>query len=82
MESKNCPAILCKDIADHLHYLYIIAPDFFEAEKRSTLVMNLCDMLHIIVLIAFIYCERSESMALVEHVMYGCALNKFQFMCV
>ena len=38
---KKSPAILCKDITDHLHNLYIIAPGFFEAEKRFTLIINL-----------------------------------------
>ena len=34
LELKKCSAILCKDVADHLHYLDIIAAGFLEAEKR------------------------------------------------
>ena len=50
LESKKCPTFLCKEITDHLHYLYIIAPDFFEAEKRFTLIIYLWEMLHILLL--------------------------------
>ena len=50
LESKKYSAILCKNIAHHLHYLYVIAPGFFEAEKRFTLLMNLWEMLHILLL--------------------------------
>ena len=75
LESKNCPAILCKDIADHLRYLYVIAPDFFEAEKRFTLIMNLWEMLHIL-LLHFIE-EVNHSNSRVRHVrMY---LNRIWF---
>ena len=79
LESIKYEAILRKSFADHLHHFYIIALDFLEAEKPLILIMNFWEMLHILLIIAFTFCGRSESMALAEYAKCGLVLNGFGF---
>ena len=66
LELRKYLATSCKDIAKHLHFLFIIALDFFKAEKRFTLITYLREMLYILLL--HIVKEVRHDISRVRHV--------------